>query len=114
LLKRRDALPQKSFNEILAEAIDDSLSSLGESVKQVIYFHLEENFHLPKEEIPDRVEEFSECLEKIFGPGANFIKILIMKKLYKRLGRPSFYWDSSKEFTFTEYVEIARRSFADR
>lgn len=106
-------MPQKSFNKILAEAIDDALSSLGESVKQVIYFHLKENFHLPKEEIPDRVEEFSECLEKIFGPGANFIKILIMKKLYKYLGKLSFYWDSSKEFTFTEYVEIARRSFDD-
>ncbi|MEM3616681.1 MAG: hypothetical protein QXN95_02540 [Candidatus Bathyarchaeia archaeon] len=100
----------KSFEEIFLEAVDEALASLGESAKQSIYYHLEEKFKIPRKEIPKRIGDFAEGLEKIFGIGARFLEILIMKKLYDRVGKP-LEWDASKEFDFVNYVEAARRSF---
>ncbi|MEM2691640.1 MAG: hypothetical protein QXS01_06040 [Candidatus Bathyarchaeia archaeon] len=100
----------KSFEGILLEAIDEALASLGESAKQSIYFHLEEKFKISREEIPKRIGDFAEGLEKIFGIGARFLEILIMKKLYDRIGKP-LEWDERKEFVFVNYVETARESF---
>jgi len=103
-------LTAKSFEEILLDAVDEALASLGESAKQSIYYHLEEKFRLPREEIPKRIGDFAEGLEKIFGIGARFLEILIMKRLYDRIGKP-LEWDESKEFLFVNYVEAARQSF---
>ncbi|MEM2947839.1 MAG: hypothetical protein QXN96_06360 [Candidatus Bathyarchaeia archaeon] len=103
-------MTNKSFDDILLEAVDEALASLGESVKQSIYYHLEEKFRIPRKEIPNRVKEFAEGLEKIFGIGARFLEILIMRKLYDRIGKP-IDWDENKEFAFANYVEAARRSF---
>ncbi|MEM3706110.1 MAG: hypothetical protein QXX59_09440 [Candidatus Bathyarchaeia archaeon] len=100
----------KSFEGILLEAIDEALASLGESAKQSIYFHLEEKFKISREEIPKRIGDFAEGLEKIFGIGARFLEILIMKKLYDRIGKP-LEWEERKEFVFVNYVEAARESF---
>jgi len=103
-------LTGKSFEGILLEAIDEALASLGESAKQSIYYHLEEKFKLPRKEIPKRIGDFAEGLEKIFGIGARFLEILIMRKLYDRIGMP-LEWDERKEFVFVNYVEAARESF---
>lgn len=100
----------KTFEEILLESIDEALSSLGESVKESIYFHLKDKFKIPREEIPWRIRDFAEGLEKIFGLGARFLEILIMKRLYARIEQP-LEWNESEEFIFVNYVEAARRSF---
>jgi hypothetical protein len=105
-------LPRKAFEKLLLEAVDDGLSSLGDSAKQAIYFHLENKFKIEKNEIPYRLEDFRDGLEKIFGLGTRFIEILIMKQLYGKIEQP-LEWDESKEFTFAEYVAAAKRSFLD-
>jgi hypothetical protein len=103
-------LTKKTFDELLLEAIDEALASLGESAKQSIYFHLQEKFKVSKSQIPKCIKDFADGLEKIFGVGAQFLEILIMKKLYERIGRP-LEWDESKEFIFVNYVEATRRCF---
>ena len=103
----------QEFNRLLLEAVDEGLSMLGESSKQAIYFHLEKRFDIKKQEIPNKIEVFANAIEKIFGLGANFLEILIMKRLYERLGR-SFKFYGSEDFTFTEYVAAARRSFMEK
>ncbi|MGB9853772.1 MAG: hypothetical protein ACPLRY_03070 [Candidatus Bathyarchaeales archaeon] len=103
-------MARKNFDKLLIEAVDDALSSLGESAKLAIYYHVMDKFKISKEEIPSHVKEFSEGLEKIFGSGAKFIEIMVMKKLYERIGKP-LEWDKSKELTFVDYVETARRCF---
>jgi len=103
-------LSRKTFEEILLESIDEALSSLGESVKESIYFHLKDKFKISREEIPWRIRDFAEGLEKIFGFGARFLEILIMKRLYARIEQP-LEWNESEEFIFVNYVEAARRSF---
>jgi len=101
------------FNRLLLEAIDEGLSSIGESSKQAIYFHLEKAFKVKRQEIPYRIEDFTAAIEKIFGLGANFLEILIMKRLYEKVGG-RFQWRGSREFTFTAYVATAKRSFLEK
>jgi len=103
-------LPKRDFNKLLLEAVDEGLSSLGESSKQAIYFHLEKSFSVKKKEIPSKIEAFAYGIEKIFGLGANFLETLIVKRLYKNVGQ-SFKWPESKDLTFIEHVAVAKRSF---
>ena len=71
------------FDKLLMSAIDEALNSLGESVKQSIYFHIEHKFHVARNEIPENLEEFQGGLEKIFGTGAQF------KTCTRKWGAPS-------------------------
>jgi len=103
-------LPKQNFDKLLLEAVDEGLSSLGESSKQAIYFRLEKRFNIKKHEIPHKIEAFADAIEKIFGLGANFLEILIMKQLHEKVGQ-SFKWPEYKELTFIEYVAVAKRSF---
>ncbi len=104
---------KKAFERLLIEAIDDAFSSLGNSVRQSIYFHLETKFKIPKSEIPTHVQDFEAGLEKIFGSGSKFLEILIMKKLYEKTGKP-LEWDESKKLVFVDYVKAARQSFSKK
>jgi hypothetical protein len=97
------------FDKLLANAIDEALNSLGESVKQSIYFHIENNFKLTRDAIPENLVEFQGGLEKIFGVGAQYIEILIMKNLHKKIGRPLKM--GNKQLEFIEYVDAAKEGY---
>ena len=103
-------MSKRNFEKLLLEAVDEGLSSLGEPSKQAIYFHLEKRFNIKKKEIPYKVETFVKAIEKIFGLGANFLEILVMRRLYEKIGG-IFEWHESTEFTFTKYVAVAKRFF---
>jgi len=111
--------PTKSFEQLLLEAIDEALSSLGESVKTAIYFHVENSFNVKRLEIPQRLADFSEALARIFGPGARHLETLFMKSLHAKIKVtckwPEYEWPLSKwivpEMTFQEYVRLMQRSF---
>ena len=79
-------MPQNNLNEIILAAVEDGLSSLGDSPKQAIIFHLETSFNIKKEQIPENLTEFTKALEKIFGPGASYLEKLIVKNLSEKLG----------------------------
>lgn len=91
-------------------AIDEALSSLGDSVRQSICFHLERSFHIKKDEIPYRIGAFAQAIEGIFGVGANMLEILIVKKLYEKIGETSTP-NVSKMFSFAEHVNAAKSCF---
>jgi hypothetical protein len=108
-LQRRTSLPKCDFERILLEAVDEGLSSLGESSKVAVYFHLQKNFNVRREEIPCNVGAFADAMEKIFGQGASFLEILIMKRLHEKV-REAARLKECEDFTFTEYIASARRS----
>jgi hypothetical protein len=109
----------ESFQQILLEAIDEALSSLGENVKTSVYFHLEKRFKVKHQDIPQKIEDFSEALEQIFGPGARHLEILFIKSIHKKIGVtckwPEHEWPLSKwivpEMTFQEYVQLMQQNF---
>lgn len=100
--------PQE-LERLLIQAVDEGLSSLGDSSKQAIYFHLDTTFNIKKEQIPQKVEAFVAAIEKIFGIGANFIEILIMRKLDEKIGQePSSQF--SKNITLNEYISALKKN----
>ena len=102
-------LYRRDFEKLLLEAVDEQLASLGESSKQALYFHLERGFNIKKQEIPKKTDAFVDAMEKIFGQGANYLEILIMKRLHWKIGLDVRL--SNSNLTFTEYVEAAMRSY---
>ena len=103
-------MSKRSFEKLLMEAVDDGLSSLGDSAKHAIYFHLEKTFNINRRDIPSKIEEFADAIEKIFGFGAKPIEVLIMRRLYEKVGGVVEY-PEHKELVFAEYVAAARQSF---
>jgi hypothetical protein len=104
---------ERSFYETLLEAIDEGFSSLGESVKVAIYFHLENTFGIKKREIPFRIDDFSDALEKLFGLGARHLEIIFMKNIHANV-RVNYKWDLPKwvvpELTFREYLRMVEKN----
>ena len=72
---------QGQFNDFLVQAIDEVLTSLGEPVKNAFYQHLEEDFNIPKNEIPKNITEFCNIIHKIFGLGACRLERKFMQNL---------------------------------
>lgn len=99
---------KRDFTKLLLEAVDETLSSLGDSSKRAIYFYLERNFSIKKQDIPDRIEEFTEAIEKLFGNGAKILEIQIMKHLYENLGRDFEYLSENNDLLFTDYANVVR------
>ncbi len=78
--------PIDDFNGILISAVDEGLSSLGDSSKQAIFYHLKASFHVSKGSIPTNIRGFKNAIEDIFGPGASFLERIIEARLQKKLG----------------------------
>jgi hypothetical protein len=103
---------EEEFDDILLETIDETLSSLGEPAKNAIYFHLENNFRVSKNEIPKKIYEFSDFIQKIFGSGAGRLEIKFMSTLHSKINVnvkwPEYKGPLSKwiimDMTFIEYV----------
>ena len=108
--KSVQVLTKRDFEELLLEAVDEGLSSLGESSKQAIYFHLEKDSGIKREEIPRKIQGFTDRIEQIFGLGASFLQILIMRHLYERADR-NLTWDNSEELNLVEYVRMIKREY---
>jgi hypothetical protein len=103
----------QKFAEILLDSIDDAFESIGQNVKLSLYFHLETKFALPKRDIPDRVGDFSDALDQIFGQAARPLELLIMKCLNARV-QCNYKWVGPKwlvpDLTFEKYVKLVRIS----
>ena len=104
------------FNQLLLESIDEALSLLGKDAKNAIHFYLEVH-NIPKEEIPNKINEFSTILEKLLVVGARLIELSIMKKLHAKIGI-DWSWKAQNpwalpDLTFKEYVDKARAQFSD-
>lgn len=110
-MQEETLLRNRNFNKLLLEAVDEGLSSLGDSPRQAVYFYLKKEFKLDKRGIPKKIEEFADAIERIFGLGAKFLEILIMKRLYEKVGDSFEYNRERKDLVFTEYVEAAKKSF---
>lgn len=82
---KKPVLSTGGFDKLLATAIDESFSSLGEPSKVALYNYLEASWKLKKWEIPRQINSFEAALEKIFGVGAQSLENLIMKRLQAKI-----------------------------
>jgi hypothetical protein len=99
---------KRVFCDILLEAIDKSFLSLGEPVKTSIYHYLEK-CEIKKHEIPFRICDFQNALERLFGIGSRSLEILFIKNLSEKI-KVKFKNDLSHrivpELTFQEYIRL--------
>ena len=80
---------QKSNNfyeKNMMNSIEESLSTLGEQTKNIIYKYLEKKHCIEKNQIPSNVEVFVNALESILGNGAKFLEFIIMKRFNEKIG----------------------------
>ncbi len=107
---------ESKFDAVLLDAIDTAFSALGQNVKFAIYFNLESKFGLAKQDIPDRITDFSDALDKIFGQAARSLEILIMKYLNDKV-KCNYEWVGPKwlvpDLTFEKYIKLVRISVED-
>jgi hypothetical protein len=101
---------ENQLDKTIFEAVDDSLTSFGESVKQVVYYQLESNYHVKKQDIPRRIEEFVTAVEGIFGVGARLIEMKILETIYARTSGFT-YFPEGQDLVFKDYVRSVRSFF---
>lgn len=97
----------KDFEKLFIEAVDEGLNVLGESGRQMIFFHLEKSHSIKRHEIPKKPEAFATGLEKIFGAGATVLEKLIVKSLYSKLGLK---YEDKEERPFADYVNDVKEA----
>ncbi|TMI20564.1 hypothetical protein E6H31_08515 [Candidatus Bathyarchaeota archaeon] len=98
----------QQFSEVLLDCVDEGLSVLGNEPKQAIYQYLVTIHSLDREQIPDKVDEFSAGLRKALGSASRVIERLILKKLFQRIGST---FREMADLEFTDYVMDAKRRF---
>ena len=109
-LETRKKQTTSQLDTTIMEAVDESLTAFGESVKQVIYYQLENSYHVRKQDIPRRIEEFVKTVEGIFGIGARLIEMKILETLYAR-AKSFAYFPEGKDLVFKDYVQSVRVFF---
>jgi len=121
--KQKDInLRNEQFNVLLIEAIDETLASLGELVKNTLYSNLESNFGLSKKDIPLKINDFSSILHKLFGLAASRLEVKVMKNLNNKIQADikwvEYQWPLSKwaimDLSFEEYVLKIREDFVQK
>ena len=96
------------FDDLFREAVDSTFSTLGVTVKEAFFAFLHKKYNLSEEEIPDRISDFADGLEKIFGAGALLLELAIMKALRRNV--PAFnYVAASSDLCFEAYVDSLRQ-----
>jgi hypothetical protein len=99
----KDEPVEAIFEATVGQAIDETLSALGESPKQAIYSHLKIVYGISKEDIPNKIEAFASALEQTFGSVAKLIEIKIIEKLHSQ--HEDFrYTPKSGKLDFIEYI----------
>ena len=100
---------ENKFSPILLESIDKAFLTLGKNASLSIYLHLETEFGISRQDIPIRVNDFSDALEQIFGLAASPLEILIMKFLNEKINC-TYNWVGPSwlvpDLTFTKYVKL--------
>lgn len=102
-------LNENEFNKVLLDAIDEGLLALGESVRQAIYWRLENKYNLKKDEIINKLNEFDEGLKGLLGVGAKVLLRIIVKRFYEGVGLK---FEEKPEWNFKDYIEYAKKNIA--
>ena len=96
-------MKEKSFNRVLVETVDDVIRSLlGEAVASVVLYHLEKDFSLRIEDVPERPDRFEYAMKDLFREGAS-----IIEELYRRIG---LNYVRVRGYSFADYIKEAKKS----
>ena len=106
-----DSGQNAQFGSAVLGAVDDGLLVYGEAVRHALYYSVEAKYHVKREQIPDRIEEFHKAIGELCGYGVRVTERLIAKSLYSRLELDI---PEHKEWSLVEYVEHAKKETEKR
>lgn len=94
---------EDDFEKSLIRTIDMQLKQVfGESGASIIYQYLQSALSLRQEEIPRKLEAFSEGLDKFLSSGARVVEKVILDKLYSNFDQA---FEFKEGYSFVDYVE---------
>jgi hypothetical protein len=100
------------FRSLLLASLHDVIREvLGERPLKAVFSSLETSFHIKREEIPERLEDFQKALAELFGNGAPVIARAVARRLCRRLGIT--YYERA-DYDFKMYVEDCKRRYEQR
>lgn len=76
----------RNIEAAILQAVDEALKELGGSVREIIYYELERNHGIKKEDIPQKFDQFILAIRSEFGNGSKTIEALILEKLFGKTG----------------------------
>jgi len=96
------------FNKLLLKVIDEEMKQIfGEAATLIIYNHLEKNYSLKREEIPEKLEIFTKSLEEFLSSGAQVVEKIILKKVYSSFGLQR---KIKEGYSFIDYLTELKKS----
>ncbi len=101
MMKRKNG-----FNHRLLITVDEVLKKTFGEAGLLIYSYLESQ-SVKREEIPEKLEAFENCLEK-FSAGGSVVETMILRDLYSSLGLELE--QNCDRFSFTDQVARLRSS----
>lgn len=94
------------FNKLFTKLLDEQLKRVfGAPATSIIYNHLERNYSLKREEIPEKLEAFNTGLTEFLSSGAQVIQKMILEKLYSHTGIKH---QIREGYSFVDYVTEVR------
>ncbi len=75
---------QNTYNDLVVEAVDETLSLLGCEAKAMVYLHMNVRLKITKQDIPNRFYEFMAEIEKILGKGAKPFEEQLLRLLQSK------------------------------
>jgi hypothetical protein len=94
------------FEKSLIRTIDTQLKQVfGETGASVIYQYMQSTLSLRQEEIPSKLEAFSEGLDRFLNSGARVVEKVILDKLYSNFDQE---FQFKEGHNFVDYVKDLR------
>jgi hypothetical protein len=102
------ALPSVGRDGLLMESIDETFTALlGQDVKNALYARMVKRRALDKEDIPERLDDFDECMQETFGRAAAVIEKSILARFYNKLG---LNFSSRTYYAFPDCVDATKKT----
>ena len=102
--------PVRNFNEIVCQAIDDTLREVVGSKAEVVYMHLKYKFGIDRTELPYRIDTVCSILEFALGvKGAHVIERKVAKRVYDRILLP---FHEEQGLTLRDFLKLAKETIS--
>ena len=98
-----------NFKTVVTQAVDETLSSLSQDVKNAFYLNLEKKFGLKKEEIFLNIELLTKAIKSVFSESSILIEIRIIRNLHLKV-KTLKYITNKAEFSFLDYMAALQNS----
>ena len=103
---RKPYTEKDDYRDILALAVIQGLSTLGESVAQVVLYNLDKRYSMNRRDIIKKPDRFIEALQAMFGSGTITIERLVIQSICTSTGLNP---ETLNQLTLPHCIEQAKK-----